>query len=190
MDFNCLASLNCPFKCLTDISAAFQIFPAEISLGDELGRIQRCWLPANWLWSDRFKLLDRRGECRHFLPIWIAGSFLQLYMIFYLRFLKPEATTKQLRSRWKNLDCRVMALSAVLLWHFQLHWTHLISATNRRRNRFWIFILRWFWWESTQLYENLWQMAISFCGSHFLLRVYSIRKVDWILIPKPGFLKV
>lgn len=100
---------------------------------------------------------------------------------FYLRFLKPEATDKELVAVGRISTVGLMVLSAFLA----LALSSALSAFNILlqigAGTGLIFILRWFWWR-INAYTEISAMAISFIVAIFFEVINP--KVNWILIPE------
>jgi Na+/proline symporter len=100
---------------------------------------------------------------------------------FYLRFLKPEASDKELVAVGRISTVGLMVLSAFLA----LALSSALSAFNILlqigAGTGLIFILRWFWWR-INAYTEISAMAISFVVAIFF-EVFN-PKVNWILIPE------
>lgn len=100
---------------------------------------------------------------------------------FYLRFLKPEATDKELVAVGRISTVGLMVLSAFLA----LALSSALSAFNILlqigAGTGLIFILRWFWWR-VNAYTEISAMAISFVVAIFFEVINP--KVNWILIPE------
>jgi len=100
---------------------------------------------------------------------------------FYLRFLKPEATDKELVAVGRISTVGLMVLSAFLA----LALSSALSAFNILlqigAGTGLIFILRWFWWR-INAYTEISGMAISFVVAIFFEVINP--KVNWILIPE------
>jgi SSS family solute:Na+ symporter len=100
---------------------------------------------------------------------------------FYLRFLKPEATDKELVAVGRISTVGLMVLSAFLA----LALSSALSAFNILlqigAGTGLIFILRWFWWR-INAYTEISAMAISFVVAIFFEVINP--KVNWILIPE------
>ncbi len=100
---------------------------------------------------------------------------------FYLRFLKPEATDKELVAVGRISTVGLMVLSAFLA----LALSSALSAFNILlqigAGTGLIFILRWFWWRINS-YTEISAMAISFVVAIFFEVINP--KVNWILIPE------
>ncbi len=100
---------------------------------------------------------------------------------FYLRFLKPEASDKELVAVGRISTVGLMVLSAFLA----LALSSALSAFNILlqigAGTGLIFILRWFWWR-INAYTEISAMAISFVVAIFFEVINP--KVNWILIPE------
>jgi Na+/proline symporter len=100
---------------------------------------------------------------------------------FYLRFLKPEATDKELVAVGRISTVVLMILSAFLA----LALSDALSAFNILlqigAGTGLIFILRWFWWR-INAYTEIAGMAISFAVAIFFEVINP--KVNWIMIPE------
>ena len=100
---------------------------------------------------------------------------------FYLRFLKPEATDKELVAVGRISTVGLMILSAFLA----LALSDALSAFNILlqigAGTGLIFILRWFWWR-INAYTEIAGMAISFAVAIFFELINP--KVNWIMIPE------
>ncbi len=100
---------------------------------------------------------------------------------FYLRFMKPEATDKQLVAVGRISTVALMVLSAFLA----LAMSSALDAFNILlqigAGTGLIFILRWFWWR-INAYTEISAMAISFVVAIFFELINP--KVGWIVIPE------
>ncbi|MFN3997974.1 sodium:solute symporter family protein [Algoriphagus sp.] len=100
---------------------------------------------------------------------------------FYLRFLKPEASDKELVAVGRVSTVVLMVLSATLA----LAMSSALDAFNILlqigAGTGLIFILRWFWWR-INAYTEISAMAISFVVAIFFEVINP--KVNWILIPE------
>jgi Na+/proline symporter len=100
---------------------------------------------------------------------------------FYLRFLKPEATDKQLVAVGRISTVGLMTLSAVLALALSSALDAFNILLQIGAGTGLIFILRWFWWR-INAYTEISAMAISFVVAIFFELINP--KVNWIMIPE------
>ena len=100
---------------------------------------------------------------------------------FYLRFVKPEATDKQLVAVGRISTVGLMVLSAVLALALSSALDAFNILLQIGAGTGLIFILRWFWWR-INAYTEISAMAISFVVAIFFEVINP--KVNWILIPE------
>lgn len=99
---------------------------------------------------------------------------------FYLRFIKPEATDKQLVAVGRISTVLLMVLSAVLALALSSALDAFNILLQIGAGTGLIFILRWFWWR-INAYTEISAMAISFVVAIFFEVINP--KVGWIDIP-------
>jgi solute:Na+ symporter, SSS family len=99
---------------------------------------------------------------------------------FYLRFVKPEATDKQLVAVGRISTVLLMVLSAVLALALSSALDAFNILLQIGAGTGLIFILRWFWWR-INAYTEISAMAISFVVAIFFEVINP--KVGWIDIP-------
>lgn len=100
---------------------------------------------------------------------------------FYLRFLKPEATDKELVAVGRISTVGLMVLSAFLALALSSALNAFNILLQIGAGTGLIFILRWFWWR-INAYTEISAMAISFVVAIFFEVINP--KVNWILIPE------
>lgn len=100
---------------------------------------------------------------------------------FYLRFLKPEASDKELVAVGRISTVLLMALSALLALALSSALDAFNILLQIGAGTGLIFILRWFWWR-INAYTEISAMAISFVVAIFF-EVINPEK-QWILIPE------
>lgn len=100
---------------------------------------------------------------------------------FYLRFLKPEATDKELVAVGRISTVGLMILSAFLALALSSALNAFNILLQIGAGTGLIFILRWFWWR-INAYTEISAMAISFVVAIFFEVINP--KVNWILIPE------
>jgi len=100
---------------------------------------------------------------------------------FYLRFLKPEASDKELVAVGRISTVLLMALSAVLALALSSALDAFNILLQIGAGTGLIFILRWFWWR-INAYTEISAMAISFVVAIFFEVINP--KQNWILIPE------
>lgn len=100
---------------------------------------------------------------------------------FYLRFVKPEATDKQLVAVGRISTVGLMVLSAVLALALSSALDAFNILLQIGAGTGLIFILRWFWWR-INAYTEISAMAISFVVAIFFEVINP--KVGWIAIPE------
>jgi Na+/proline symporter len=99
---------------------------------------------------------------------------------FYLRFIKPEATDKQLVAVGRISTVVLMALSAILALALSSALDAFNILLQIGAGTGLIFILRWFWWR-INAYTEISAMAISFAVAIFFEVINP--KMGWIDIP-------
>lgn len=100
---------------------------------------------------------------------------------FYLRFVKPEATDKQLVAVGRISTVGLMVLSAILALALSSALDAFNILLQIGAGTGLIFILRWFWWR-INAYTEISAMAISFVVAIFFEVINP--KVGWIAIPE------
>ncbi|MCE7055134.1 Na+:solute symporter [Algoriphagus sp. AGSA1] len=100
---------------------------------------------------------------------------------FYLRFMKPEASDKELVAVGRISTVVLMVLSAVLALALSSALDAFNILLQIGAGTGLIFILRWFWWR-INAYTEISAMAISFVVAIFFEVINP--KVNWILIPE------
>jgi Na+/proline symporter len=100
---------------------------------------------------------------------------------FYLRFLKPEATDKELVAVGRISTVGLMILSAFLALALSDALSAFEILLQIGAGTGLIFILRWFWWR-INAYTEIAGMAISFAVAIFFQVINP--KVNWIMIPE------
>jgi Na+/proline symporter len=100
---------------------------------------------------------------------------------FYLRFLKPEATDKELVAVGRISTVGLMILSAFLALALSDALSAFEILLQIGAGTGLIFILRWFWWR-INAYTEIAGMAISFAVAIFFELINP--KVNWIMIPE------
>jgi Na+/proline symporter len=100
---------------------------------------------------------------------------------FYLRFMKPEASDKELVAVGRVSTVVLMVLSATLALALSSALDAFNILLQIGAGTGLIFILRWFWWR-INAYTEISAMAISFVVAIFFEVINP--KVNWILIPE------
>lgn len=100
---------------------------------------------------------------------------------FYLRFMKPEATDKELVAVGRISTVGLMVLSAFLALALSSALNAFNILLQIGAGTGLIFILRWFWWR-INAYTEISAMAISFVVAIFFEVINP--KVNWIMIPE------
>ena len=100
---------------------------------------------------------------------------------FYLRFMKPEASDKELVAVGRISTVLLMVLSAVLALALSSALDAFNILLQIGAGTGLIFILRWFWWR-INAYTEISAMAISFVVAIFFEVINP--KVEWIMIPE------
>jgi Na+/proline symporter len=100
---------------------------------------------------------------------------------FYLRFMKPEATDKQLVAVGRISTVGLMVLSAILALALSSALDAFNILLQIGAGTGMIFILRWFWWR-INAYTEISAMVISFVVAIFFEVINP--KVGWIAIPE------
>ncbi|WP_111669343.1 sodium:solute symporter family protein [Algoriphagus litoralis] len=100
---------------------------------------------------------------------------------FYLRFMKPQASDKELVAVGRSSTVLLMVLSAILALALSSALDAFNILLQIGAGTGLIFILRWFWWR-INAYTEISAMAISFVVAIFFEVINP--KVNWILIPE------
>ncbi len=100
---------------------------------------------------------------------------------FYLRFMKPEASDKELVAVGRISTVVLMILSATLALALSSALDAFNILLQIGAGTGLIFILRWFWWR-INAYTEISAMAISFVVAIFFEVINP--KVNWIMIPE------
>lgn len=163
---------------VSDLQAAFPNIPVD-KLGDDLAySAMLTFLPTGMI---GLVLASLMAAVMSTLSTHLNWGSSYIVNDFYLRFLKPEATDKELVAVGRISTVGLMILSAFLA----LALSSALSAFNILlqigAGTGLIFILRWFWWR-INAYTEISAMAISFVVAIFFEVINP--KVNWILIPE------
>ncbi len=163
---------------VSDLQAAFPNIPID-KLGDDLAySAMLIYLPTGLIGIVLASLI---AAVMSTLSTHLNWGSSYIVNDFYLRFLKPEATDKELVAVGRISTVGLMVLSAFLA----LALSSALSAFNILlqigAGTGLIFILRWFWWR-VNAYTEISAMAISFVVAIFFEVINP--KVNWILIPE------
>ncbi len=166
------------FPQISDISAAFPNIPIS-KLGDDLAySAMLTYLPTGLIGIVLASLI---AAVMSTLSTHLNWGSSYIVNDFYLRFLKPEATDKELVAVGRISTVGLMALSAVLALALSSALDAFNILLQIGAGTGLIFILRWFWWR-INAYTEISAMAISFVVAIFFEVINP--KVNWILIPE------
>lgn len=166
------------FPQISDLGVAFPNIPAD-KLGDDLAySAMLTFLPTGLIGIVLASLI---AAVMSTLSTHLNWGSSYVVNDFYLRFLKPTATDKELVMVGRISTVLLMVLAAVLA----LALSNALEAFNILlqigAGTGLIFILRWFWWR-INAYTEIFAMLISFIVAIFFEVINP--KVGWILIPE------
>lgn len=166
------------FPQISDLGAAFPNIPSD-KLGDDLAySAMLTFLPTGLIGLVLASLI---AAVMSTLSTHLNWGSSYVVNDFYLRFLKPSATDKELVMVGRVSTVLLMVFAAVLA----LALSNALEAFNILlqigAGTGLIFILRWFWWR-INAYTEIFAMLISFIVAIFFEVINP--KVGWILIPE------
>jgi Na+/proline symporter len=166
------------FPQISDLGVAFPNIPAD-KLGDDLAySAMLTFLPTGLIGIVLASLI---AAVMSTLSTHLNWGSSYVVNDFYLRFLKPTATDKELVMVGRISTVLLMVFAAVLA----LALSNALEAFNILlqigAGTGLIFILRWFWWR-INAYTEIFAMLISFIVAIFFEVINP--KVGWILIPE------
>ncbi|MCH6234069.1 sodium:solute symporter family protein [Cognataquiflexum rubidum] len=166
------------FPQISDLGVAFPNIPAD-KLGDDLAySAMLTFLPTGLIGIVLASLI---AAVMSTLSTHLNWGSSYVVNDFYLRFLKPTATDKELVMVGRVSTVLLMVFAAILA----LALSNALEAFNILlqigAGTGLIFILRWFWWR-INAYTEIFAMLISFIVAIFFEVINP--KVGWILIPE------
>ena len=166
------------FPQISDMGAAFPNIPAD-KLGDDLAySAMLTFLPTGLIGIVLASLI---AAVMSTLSTHLNWGSSYVVNDFYLRFLKPNATDKELVMVGRISTVLLMVFAAILA----LALSNALEAFNILlqigAGTGLIFILRWFWWR-INAYTEIFAMLISFIVAIFFEVINP--KVGWVLIPE------
>ena len=166
------------FPQISDLKAAFPNIPVD-KLGDDLAYpAMLTFLPTGLVGIVLASLI---AAVMSTLSTHLNWGSSYIVNDFYLRFVKPEATDKQLVAVGRISTVGLMVLSAVLALGLSSALDAFNILLQIGAGTGLIFILRWFWWR-INAYTEISAMAISFVVAIFFELINP--KVGWIAIPE------
>lgn len=166
------------YPTISDLQTAFPNIP-ESKLGDDLAySAMLTYLPTGMIGIVLASLI---AAVMSTLSTHLNWGSSYIVNDFYLRFLKPEASDKELVAVGRISTVLLMALSAVLALALSSALDAFNILLQIGAGTGIIFILRWFWWR-INAYTEISAMAISFIVAIFF-EVINPEK-QWILIPE------
>lgn len=163
---------------ISDLQAAFPNIPVD-KLGDDLAySAMLTYLPTGLIGIVLASLI---AAVMSTLSTHLNWGSSYIVNDFYLRFMKPEATDKQLVAVGRISTVLLMVLSAILALALSSALDAFNILLQIGAGTGLIFILRWFWWR-INAYTEISAMAISFVVAIFFEVINP--KVNWILIPE------
>ncbi len=163
---------------ISDLQAAFPNIPVD-KLGDDLAySAMLTYLPTGLIGIVLASLI---AAVMSTLSTHLNWGSSYIVNDFYLRFLKPEATDKELVAVGRISTVLLMVLSAFLALALSSALDAFNILLQIGAGTGLIFILRWFWWR-INAYTEISAMAISFVVAIFFEVINP--KVEWILIPE------
>ena len=166
------------FPQISDLKAAFPNIPVD-KLGDDLAYpAMLTFLPTGLVGIVLASLI---AAVMSTLSTHLNWGSSYIVNDFYLRFVKPEATDKQLVAVGRISTVGLMVLSAVLALGLSSALDAFNILLQIGAGTGLIFILRWFWWR-INAYTEISAMAISFVVAIFFEVINP--KVGWIAIPE------
>ncbi|MDP2040775.1 MAG: sodium:solute symporter family protein [Algoriphagus sp.] len=166
------------FPNISDLQAAFPNIPVD-KLGDDLAySAMLTYLPTGLIGIVLASLI---AAVMSTLSTHLNWGSSYVVNDFYLRFVKPEATDKQLVAVGRISTVGLMVLSAILALALSSALDAFNILLQIGAGTGLIFILRWFWWR-INAYTEISAMAISFVVAIFFEVINP--KVGWIMIPE------
>lgn len=166
------------FPQISDLQAAFPDIPAD-KLGDDLAySAMLTYLPTGLIGVVLASLI---AAVMSTLSTHLNWGSSYIVNDFYLRFMKPEASDKELVAVGRISTVVLMVLSAVLALALSSALDAFNILLQIGAGTGLIFILRWFWWR-INAYTEISAMAISFVVAIFFEVINP--KVNWIMIPE------
>lgn len=163
---------------ISDLQAAFPNIPVD-KLGDDLAySAMLTYLPTGLIGIVLASLI---AAVMSTLSTHLNWGSSYIVNDFYLRFMKPEATDKELVAVGRISTVLLMVLSAFLALAMSSALDAFEILLQIGAGTGLIFILRWFWWR-INAYTEISAMAISFVVAIFFQVINP--KVEWILIPE------
>ncbi len=163
---------------ISDLQAAFPNIPVD-KLGDDLAySAMLTYLPTGLIGIVLASLI---AAVMSTLSTHLNWGSSYIVNDFYLRFMKPEASDKELVAVGRISTVLLMVLSAFLALAMSSALDAFEILLQIGAGTGLIFILRWFWWR-INAYTEISAMAISFVVAIFFEVINP--KVEWILIPE------
>lgn len=163
---------------ISDLQAAFPNIPVD-KLGDDLAySAMLTYLPTGLIGIVLASLI---AAVMSTLSTHLNWGSSYIVNDFYLRFMKPEASDKELVAVGRISTVLLMVLSAFLALAMSSALDAFEILLQIGAGTGLIFILRWFWWR-INAYTEISAMAISFVVAIFFQVINP--KVNWILIPE------
>lgn len=173
------------FPSIADLQVAFPNIPAD-KLGDDLAYpAMLTFLPTGMIGIVLASLI---AAVMSTLSTHLNWGSSYVVNDFYLRFVKPEASDKELVAVGRISTVVLMVLSAILALALSSALSAFEILLQIGAGTGLIFILRWFWWR-INAYTEISAMAISFAVAIFFEVINP--KVGWIDIPvEASYLKL
>jgi Na+/proline symporter len=173
------------FPSIADLQVAFPNIPAD-KLGDDLAYpAMLTFLPTGMIGIVLASLI---AAVMSTLSTHLNWGSSYVVNDFYLRFVKPEASDKELVAVGRISTVVLMILSAILALALSSALSAFQILLQIGAGTGLIFILRWFWWR-INAYTEISAMAISFAVAIFFEVINP--KVGWIDIPmEASYLKL
>ncbi len=166
------------FPTVTDLQVAFPHIPAD-KLGDDLAYpAMLTFLPTGMIGIVLASLI---AAVMSTLSTHLNWGSSYVVNDFYLRFLKPDASDKELVAVGRISTVVLMVLSSLLALALSSALSAFAILLQIGAGTGLIFILRWFWWR-INAYTEISAMAISFAVAIFFEVINP--KVGWIDIPE------
>jgi Na+/proline symporter len=173
------------FPTVADLQVAFPHIPAD-KIGDDLAYpAMLSFLPTGMVGIVLASLI---AAVMSTLSTHLNWGSSYVVNDFYLRFVKPEASDKELVSVGRISTVVLMVLSSILALALSSALSAFEILLQIGAGTGLIFILRWFWWR-INAYTEISAMAISFAVAIFFEVINP--KVGWIDIPvESSYLKL
>jgi Na+/proline symporter len=173
------------FPTIADLQVAFPHIPAD-KIGDDLAYpAMLSFLPTGMVGIVLASLI---AAVMSTLSTHLNWGSSYVVNDFYLRFVKPEASDKELVSVGRISTVVLMILSSILALALSSALSAFEILLQIGAGTGLIFILRWFWWR-INAYTEISAMAISFAVAIFFEVINP--KVGWIDIPvEASYLKL